>query len=889
MKNGIGRQFRSLIGRASVEQEVDGELAFHLEMRARELVEGGMDPAAAREEARRRFGDVEGVRKECRKIGRQRERDVRRVEYLAEAGQDVRFALRQLARSPGFAAVAVLTLALGIGPTTAIFSAVEAVVLRPFDFAHPDRTVMVRERWRDQEGSVSAGNYVDWQRRSTSFDQLAAIQPASFNLAEGEVPERVVGARVSGSYFAVFGVPPALGRTFDATEDQPGHADVVVLSRGLWTRRFGADPAILGRSIRLNGRPHTVLGVMPAGFDPFLAEEQLWAPIAFTPARRTMHDEHYLVVVGLLRPGVPLPRAQAEMDGVAQQLEREHREDADRGVRLQLLSESLVGDYRERLLLMLGGVTLVLLIACGNVANLLLARGAVRAKEISIRAAIGAGRGRLVRQLLTESAVLGTLSAVAGVALAWVAIRVLVASSPPGIPRLDQARIDGAVLAFALALALASSLAFGMAPALRAARADLQRALRDGGRTSLGAVRDGVRTFLIVGEVALALTLLAAAGLFIRSAWYLQRVDPGFDPRGLITARLTLPPRGYREGAADVARTFEEVVDRVRRSPGVRNAAATSQAPMGPGGNTNGLLPEGRTPEPKNFIEARLRMVTPEYFATLGVPLRRGRVLTREDFAGAPRVMVVSEALARAAWPAQDPIGKRIACCEGTPEDPRWKTVVGVVGDVRSGGPTQEPGPEFYLPLPQVPAEAWDWVQRTMTVVARADGVDASTLAGSLRAAVHAVDPDTPLYGIATMEERRRGTIAVTRFHTMLLATVGAIGLVLAAVGIYGVIAYFAASRTQEIGVRMALGASARHIVRLVAWQGMRPILVGTAAGTIAAVCVTRLVRGAVYGVSTTDPATFAVVAATLVVIGLVAAYVPARRSTRTDPAQALR
>ena len=881
---------RSLLGRAPVEREVDDELAFHLEMRARELIAGGMNPAAAREEARRRFGELDGVRKECLMLGRQRDKGLRRVEYLAEARQDARFALRQLARSPGFALVAVLTLALGIGPTTAIFSAVEAVVLRPFDFAHPDRTVIVQEYWRDQVGSVSAGNYVDWQRRSTGFEQLAALQPGSFNLSEADTPERVVGARVSWNYFAVFGRGPERGRTFDATEDEPGRAEVVVLSHGLWTRRFGADPAILGREVRLGGRPHTVVGVMPAGFDPFLAEEQLWVPIAFTPERKTMHAEHYLVVVGLLRSGVSMARAQDEMDGIAQQLARDFpRENAGRGVRLQLVSELLVGDHRERLFMLLAGVALVLLIACGNVANLLLARGAVRAKEIGIRAAIGAGRSLLVRQLLTESAVLGILSAAAGIGLAWVAIHVLVAASPPGIPRLAETRIDGPVLAFAVATALVSSLLFGMAPAWRAARTDLQGVLRDGGRTSMGVVRDRVRTLLIVGEVALALTLLAGAGLLIRSAWYLQRVDPGFDPHGLLTARLSLPPRAYREGAADVARRFEQVVERVRQTPGVRAAAVTSQAPMGPGGNSNGLVPEGRTWEPKNYVSARLRMVTPGYFGTLGIPLKRGRLLTTDDVAGAPRVMVVSEALARAAWPGQDPIGTRIACCEGSPEEPRWKTIVGVVGDVRSGGPTRDPGPEFYLPLGQVPAEAWDWIQRTMTVVTRAEGGDPTALTASLRAAVRSVDPDLPLYGIATMEDRMRESIAVTRFHTLLLATAGAIGLLLAAIGIYGVIAYFATSRTQEIGVRMALGATARDILRLVAWQGMRPILAGTAVGTLAAAGLTRLIRGSVYGISATDPATFAVVAATLLVVGLIAAYIPAHRSTRTDPTQALR
>ncbi|HEV7498977.1 MAG TPA: ABC transporter permease, partial [Vicinamibacteria bacterium] len=472
---GIGRPFRSLLGRASVEREVDRELEFHLAMRERELVEAGMDPAAARAEARRRFGDLERVREECGTVGRARDKEIGRVEYLAEARQDARFALRQLARAPGFTVVAALTLALGIGPTTAIFSALEAVVLRRFDFAHPERTVLVMERWGNQNGDVSAGNYVDWQRRSASFEQLAAANWASFGLSEAGGSERVLGALVSWNFFSVFGVPPARGRSFDAAEDQPGHDGVVVLGHGLWTRRFGADPGILGREVRLNGRPYTVLGVMPAGFDPLLGEEQLWVPAAFTAERKAMHDEHFLTVVGLIAPGVSMARVQAEMDGIARQLEREYpKDDQDRGARVQLVSENIVGDYREKLLLMLGGVAFVLLIACGNVANLLLARGALRAKEIGIRAAIGAGRGRLLRQLLTESAVLGAVATVAGVGLAWIAIRILVAASPPGIPRLAETRIDAPALAFAVATALVSSLLFGLAPAIRAARADLQ-------------------------------------------------------------------------------------------------------------------------------------------------------------------------------------------------------------------------------------------------------------------------------------------------------------------------------------------------------------------------------------------------------------------------------
>ncbi|MGH7720596.1 MAG: ADOP family duplicated permease [Gemmatimonadaceae bacterium] len=881
-----GSHLHSPIWRESVHEQVEAELDFHIEMVARELTERGMTPAAARAEALRRFGDVAAVSETCRTIGTKREREMRRTEYLAELRHDAVYALRQLARAPLFSVVAVLTLALGIGATTAIFSVVQSVVLRPFSFSEPEGVVFVMERWQESDGNVSAGNYVDWREQSTSFEHLAAMQFSSFTLADGESPERVLGARTSGNFFSLLGVAPRLGRTFGPEEDQPGKEQVVVVSDELWRSHFAGDPGVLGRSIRLSGRDYQVIGVMPARFDPTVSQERLWVPIAFTPERRAEHDEHYLLVRGRLKGGVTRERAQSEMDAVMRAMaERYPADNKGRGVRLVPMRELIVGELEGRLFILLGAVGLVLLIACGNVSNLLLARGAARSKEIAIRGALGAGRGRIVRQMLTESLVLALVSGVVGLALGQLAVRAIIANAPPGIPRLDQAQLDWVVLAFAFALAAFSSVVFGFAPALRAARQDLQGILKEGGR-GMGTARDRVRHALVVAEVALALTLLTGAGLLIRSAIHLGGVRPGFDPEGLLTARLALPAASYQEPER-AAHAFEQMVEELERMPGVTAAAVVSQAPMGPGGNSNGLVPEGRALDLENTIDSRLRMTTPGYLRTMRIPLKAGRWFTGRDVAGGERVMVVSEALAERAWPNESALGKRIACCEGAPGDPRWKTVIGVVGDVRSEGPAVDVAPEFYLPIEQIPPEAWEWIQRAMTLVARGTG-DPAALTGAMRAAVRAVDPALPLYGLSTMDEAMRNATSEARFNTLLLASLGAIGLLLAAVGIYGVIAYFVTLRTQEIGVRMALGASVRDVVRLLTWEGLRPVLLGIALGTVASWAATRLLRGSVYGVSTTDPITFAGVALLLLLVGLVASLLPARRATTVDPAKVL-
>ncbi len=883
------RELGSPFWRASVGDEVDAELAFHVEMRTRELVANGMESAAARAAAIARFGNLPHVNAECRHIGNTRERGMRRTEYIAELAHDARFAIRQLVRTPLFTAVAIATLALGVGATTAIFSAVNAVVLRPFPFLRPNELTFLFTSWHGTDGSVSVGDFSDWRKRSTSFANMAAVQFVGMTLSTGDSPERVSGARVTASLFPTYGVAPELGRVFTEEEDRPGQPAVVVLSDGLWRRAYGADLAIVGRTITVNGAPATVVGVMPRSFDPTDSREELWMPAAYTPDRLAFHDEHFLTVVGRLKPGVTVAAAQKEMDVISRRMSDEYpTTNADNSSHVVPLGGAVIGAYRSRLFVLLGAVGCVLLIACANVANLLLARGATRATELAIRSAIGAGRSRIVRQLLTESFVLALVSAVAGVGLAWGGVRILVAAAPPNIPRLADTRIDLWVLLFALAIAVVSSVLFGLVPALKASRGNLEATLREGGRQATAGPRERVRSMLVAGEVAIALTLLVAAGLLIRSAIYLNHVTPGFDPAGVLSARVALRPTEYKQGAEEAEQTFTRILDAVRAAPGVQTASLTSQAPMGPGGGSNGVVPEGKTPDIKNAVDARLRMITAGYLSTMRISLVAGREIDQSDVRGGLRVAVVSAALAKALWPGENAVGRRFACCEGNPGDARWKTVVGVAVDVRSGGPTRDVRSEFYLPMVQAPAEAWSWVGRTMTIVARSANGNGASITPAIRTAVKSVDASLPVYSVSTMDQSIAQSLAEQRFHLMLLVTLGAVALLLAAAGIYSVISFVVALRTHEIGVRLALGATGSDVVRLLTRQGLRPVVGGTALGTLLALWATRLLRGSVYGVQTSDPATLGIGVAVLLGVATLAIVLPARRATRVDPTTAL-
>jgi putative ABC transport system permease protein len=871
-----------------VEDEVDEEIAFHIEMRTRELRGRGLSETEARREAERRIGDLDRMRASLRDMGARRDEHMLRAQYLSELGQDVTFAVRQLFKSPVFAGIAVLTLALGIGGTAAIFSAVYAVVLRPLPIEQPNRLYIVGEMFQGAPSNMSVGNYTDAVAGTTAFEGLAAQQYFNFNLSEGGAAERVTGARVTANFFDIMGSRPAVGRTFTADEDTPGAPHVVVLSHRLWSQRFGGSAAV-GRDLRLNGEPYTVVGIMPQSFDLTANSEDLWTPIAFTPDQKAMHDEHYLDVYGRLKAGVTIERARAELEAVATRLRHDFPKDSgELRYATQPFVEQFVGDYKTRLLVLLAAVSVVLLIACSNVANLLLARGAARAREIAIRTAIGAGRWRIVRQLLTETIVLGLLAAAAGVALAHWTVRAVVAWSPAGVPRLEQTHVDPVTLAFAVALAVGSSVLCGLAPALRLSRDEPQRSLHDGRRGATGGgVRDRLRAGLIVAEVALSLMLLVGAGLLIRTGIALNQVDPGFDPTGVLSARVALPASPYPEPAR-VIETFRRLTEETQRMPGVTHAAVSSYAAMGPGIGSNGLLPEGQPFDLKALIQSQLRMISPDFFETMRIPIVKGRAFDENDRAGGQKVMIISEALAARAFPGQDPIGKRINCCERGPNDaPVLKLVVGVAGDVHSRDLARAPRPEFYLPIPQVPPEAWTWVQRTMYIVVRTDG-DPAALVQGLKTIVAGIDPDVPLFDVRLMDQRLQLSLATSRFNTFLLTLLGSVGLMLAATGIYGIVAYLVSQRTREIGVRMALGATPRQVVALVLRQAMKPVALGTVIGIAAALAASRVLAGQLFAVKPGDPLTIAVVAATLIVVAFVASVVPAQRAAAVDPTRAL-
>jgi predicted permease len=871
------------ISRPKIDDEVDGELAFHLQMRQRELMARGLSEAEARRQALARFGDVKRARQELLRLGHERERRPHAGRWLSESRQDVGFALRQMIAAPAVALIATVTLAIGIGGTTAIFSALYSVVLRPLPVPHPDRVVVVGESPRESlVGNVSVGSFVDMAADQTVFDAVAAASVENVTISREAGAERVLAGRVSAAFFEVFGQAPARGRVFLPAEDQPGRNHVVVLSHRFWTSHFAADPEIVGKAIVLDGLPHDVIGVMPASFDFTADSESLWVPIAFTTEQAARRDEHYLDVYARLRAGVTLERANQEMSAIGSRLaQRFPKANGDRSLRADPLLDLIVDDYRTRLFLLLGAVGLVLLIACGNVSNLVLARGAARGRELAVRNALGAGRGRLVRQLLTESLVLGLVSALVGAATAHGLLRLLVAVAPAGVPRLDQATIDVLALAFAVALGLTASVLFGLVPAWRAARIDVITALRESGRgAGDGRVKDVVRSALITVEVALAVVLLIGAGLLIRSGIEMQRVAPGFNPAGVFSARLTLPASKTTAGL--LAQAAQDIEAAVTALPGVRTAAISTAVP-GFGSFYNGLVPDGEVLDARNARDSRSRFVSPGFFRALQLPIVQGRAFDDADRSGAPLVMIVNQTLAERLFPGQDPIGRRVFCCNKYP-----KTLVGVAADVRAGGPAQPVEPEFYLPLAQLDDAAWSWTRRNVFVVARTDG-DAAALGPAVRRVVASVNPEVPVFSPMTMDERMARTVQTERFNTMLLAILGGVGVLLASVGIYGVISYFAAQRTPEIGIRLALGATRRNILQLVARQAAIPVAAGVVIGGAGAMFASQLLATQLVNVTATDPITFGVGVLVLAVVALVAALIPARRAAGLDPARIFR
>jgi len=802
--------------------------------------------------------------------------------------RDVRYGMRLLAAKPGFAAVALLTLALGIGANTAIFSVVRGVLLAPLPYPDPGRIVTVHGqllKYDLTDLATSEPELSDYREQATPFEALAAYSTAQFNVTGGRSPEFATGARVNAELFPILGTQPALGQPFTAAEDAPGVAPVTVLSDGFWKRRFAGNPNVLGQAVVLNGRPTTIVGVMPAGFSFPDSAVDLWTPLQLGPPEPSNRGNHYLNVVARVKAALTVEQASSEMAVLAKRMSDESPGGYGYGkygwgIWLQPLQEQIVGGTRPALLVLLGAVGCVLLIACVNVANLLLARTASRQREVALRAAVGAGRGRLVRQLLTEALVLGAAGGGLGILLAWWGMDALLALAPTAIPRQGEIRIDAVVLAFTGGLSLASAALFGMLPALQLAHGDLHGSLKDGARASLGRRGRRLGNTLVVSEVALALVLLVAAGLMIRSFAQLLAVDPGYDPQGVLTGRVFLPATAYSE-AHQQAGFAEQVVERLAALPGVTAAGVVSELPLGGSYSSGTVAIEDHKGDAENQdLEADQRAISPGYFAAMGIPILAGRAFAPQDSAEAPGVVIVDESMVRRFWPDRDPLGRRVKL-GGQDSTSPWLTVVGVVRTVKQFGLDAEGREQVYFPFAQAPTQE-------MALVLRAAG-DPAGLAPALRSAVLAVDASQPVFDLLPMAARVSDSLSRSRFSLALLLVFAAVALVLAAVGIYGVMTCSVSQRRHEIGVRLALGAQAAEIFRLVLRQSALLAVGGVALGLLGALAATRLLGSLLFRVSAFDPATYLVVAGLLVTVTLFAGYLPARRATRVDPMAALR
>jgi putative ABC transport system permease protein len=870
----------------AVHREIDEEMRFHLDMRAEENVRRGMSPEDARREAEKRFGRFTRIKE----MGY----EVRGGGFVETFWQDVRYGMRMLLKHPSFTFIAVLTLALGIGVNTALFSVVNAVLLRPLPYAEPERLVQLYEA-NAQQGyerfSFSLANFVDHRDQQSGFEQMAAYRRWNANLTGAGEPERVQVAVVSASFLPLLRVQPLLGRGFLTEEETPGKDDVAVLSYGLWQRRFGGDPGILNKSVNLSGYVCTIVGVLPADFqfpDPFgsnpLSESapkvDLLAPIAYDPKNLGDRGSHFLQVLARLKPGVELTQAQTELRAVAGRLEQQYP-DRNKGwtVNVFSLQDEVVRNVRPALLLLLAAVAFVLLIACANVSNLLLARAAARQKEMAIRLALGAPRARLLRLLLTESLLLALAGGAVGLALAYWAMRAFISFSPANVPRTNEIHLDGMALLFTFGITLLTSVAFGLLPTLQASKPGVQTSLKEGGRQGRSAGRSRTRGLLVVAEVALSLLLLVGAGLMIRTFISFQRVNPGFRTDNLLTMKLALPFKKYPKAQQQVA-FFQQVIERVRALPGVQGVGAVSDLPLAEGGFFAFIIEGRASASAQDDPSAIWRAINPEYFRTMGMQLRRGREFTEHDQPGALEVIVINETMAASFWPGEDPIGKRIQIYDDVAPMP-WREIVGVVNDTKEAGLSAPSRPEIYVPFSQRPRTA-------MTLIAHTTA-GPEQLAGAMRAAVQTVDPEQPVFRISTMEQFFSAEVAVPRATMFLLGALAVAALLLAAVGIYGVMAHAVTQQTHEIGIRTALGATQRDVLRLVVGQGMTLTLIGVVIGLAGAFALTRLMTSLLFGVSATDPATFTVIALLLTGVALFACYVPARRATKVDPLTALR
>jgi putative ABC transport system permease protein len=799
--------------------------------------------------------------------------------------QDIHYALRRLVKAPGFTFVAVVTLALGIGANSAIFSVVNGVLLKPLPYPESDRLVGVYHVYDKSREVMSGPNFIDVTRAAASLENAAAVSTSGIILTGEGDPVRLAIARVSASLFNVLRVRPALGRTFNADEDTPGRTDVVVLSHGLWQTRFGSDPNVIGRRIQMDGVAKEVIGVMPASFS-YPEGREAWLPIAYDESFVSkQRGAWYLRVVARLKPGITPAQSAAEVETLGRNLARQYP-DANEGLGMTTfpLHEAMVGDIRRSVFVLLGAVGFVLLIACANVANLLLARAAGRESEMAVRSALGAGRGRLVRQLLTECVILSLAGGALGLLLGVWGVAFLVSLKPQGIPRLDAVTVDATVILFTAGIAVVTGLLFGMVPALHATRFGLSGSLKEGGRgavTSRGGAR--ARGTLVIVEMALAVMLLAGAGLLMRSFLRLQSVDPGFDPSQTLSFELSLPDSRYKADPPRFA-FFDQLLPRLRALPGVSSAEAVMALPLS-GMNFNiSFSVAGRPPVPPAQEPAmEVRVATPGYFSAIGIPLKRGRWFTDDDRDGTPRVTLLTESAAQKYFPNEDPIGKTInlGWGRGAGKGKAGGAVVGIIGDVKEAGLNEPAAPEIYLPYRQWPITSMSVVMKTTT--------PPESLAGAVQQEVHAIDPNLPVSNIGSLEKIISKSISQPRFYMLLLSIFASVALLLAAIGIFGVLSYAVSQRTREIGIRMALGAPGRTVVNLIVRQAMILVASGIAAGTIAGLLVSETMAKMLFSVTPTDPVTFGGVAAVLVGVALFASYLPARRATRVDPIVALR
>jgi putative ABC transport system permease protein len=882
-------RLRGMLQRKRLDQDLDDEMRAHLEMRAADNLAAGMSPEESRYEAQKRFGNTTLLKEDARNA------DI--VGWLDEAARDFRYALRMLRRSPGFTIVAVLTLALGIGANTAIFSVVNSVLIRPLPYHDPAGLVMV---WENDSlhpttphNTVSPPNFLDWQSRNTVFSDMAYIFDEHDSLTGNGEPEEVVVQDVSANFFSVLGVNPILGPGFTPENAQAGHDNVVMLSYGFWKERFGGDPAIVGKSIALNGHAQTVVGVAPQNFQWFIkdgsltgAKPQMWSPFVFP---QTFHDRkqmgRFMAVVARLKPGATPSQAQTQMKAIASQLEQEYPDfDGHWGVNVVPLREQISGDLRLALLVLFGAVAFVLLIACANVSSLLLSRAASREREMAIRTAIGASRWRIARQLLMESLLLALIGGGIGVALAVWGTNALLAASPANLLDLRSVSLDLRVLAFAVAATLLAGLLFGFLPSYISAHSRISETLKEGGRGSSSAHRRAfARNAFVVAELGLALVLLAGSGLLIRSFVRLIGVAPGFDTGHLLTFKVTLPQAKY--GTDPLCKAFfQQLLAKLAATPGVRSASMESFPPLtGLGAATSVHLLSQPPLAPADLPEANVRVVGANYLATMNIPLRAGRFFSAQELAEERHVTLINQAFADKYLRGVNPLGQKAVIYMKSLEESgnTPSEIIGVVGDVHQIGLDASPEPTVYWPHSEL-------VMSGMTILLRTTN-DPLALVSTARRELQQLDPELPMGAVATMDQLLADSLSRSRFTMLLLGIFSAVALVLAAVGIYGLIAYSVTQRTQELGIRVALGAQRRDVLRLVLGQGARLTVLGVTFGLLAALAFSRLLASMLFGISVTDPLTFAGVVALLTIVALLACFIPARRATRVDPIVALR